>query len=98
MGSIGEHAAVDAMAERGWTNIGALSRGRNGVDLVMQKTIRGKVRTLIVESKVNSSRMSRLQKAFIVHFIYTPRMYDHVDQKTHRWFSLFQLALKKFYF
>ncbi|MFM8474233.1 MAG: hypothetical protein ACKOEO_00355, partial [Planctomycetaceae bacterium] len=41
MGSIGEHAAIDAMGERGWNHVGTLSRGRNGVDLVMQKTIRG---------------------------------------------------------
>ena len=62
MGSIGEHAAIDAMAERGWSHIGTVSRGRNGIDLVMQKTIRGKLKTLIVESKVNSSRLPKLQK------------------------------------
>ena len=62
MGSIGEHAAIDAMAERGWNHVGTLSRGRNGVDLVMQKTIRGNLKTMIVESKVNGSRLSKLQK------------------------------------
>jgi hypothetical protein len=62
MGSIGEHAAIDAMAERGWNHVGTLSRGRNGIDLVMQKTIRGNLKTLIVESKVNGSRLSKLQK------------------------------------
>jgi hypothetical protein len=62
MGSIGEHAAIDAMAERGWNHVGTLSRGRNGIDLVMQKTIRGNLKTIIVESKVNGSRLSKLQR------------------------------------
>lgn len=62
MGSIGEHAAIDAMTERGWKHVGTLSRGRNGVDLVVEKSIRGKLHTMIVESKVNSSRLSKLQK------------------------------------
>lgn len=62
MGRIGERLAIDLLQKRGWTVLGGLSRGRNGIDLIAQKFINGKLQTLLIEVKVNSSRLSKLQK------------------------------------
>jgi len=61
MGRIGERLAADVLQKRGWTILGGLSRGNNGLDLIVQKNIGGKLQTLLIEVKVNGSRLSELQ-------------------------------------
>jgi hypothetical protein len=62
MGRIGEAVAKDFLMQKGWTVIDTLSRGRNGIDIIAQKTLRsGKTVTRIFEVKVNGSKFSILQ-------------------------------------
>ena len=61
-GRIGEALAKQKLAARGWRVIHSLTHGRNGIDIIAQKMIRGRLRTIIVEVKANSGRLSKLQK------------------------------------
>jgi hypothetical protein len=62
MGRIGERHATDLLQKRGWNVLGGLTRGNNGLDLIAQKNVGGKLQTLLIEVKVNGSRLSELQK------------------------------------
>ena len=62
MGRIGELLAAETLKRRGWTIVATLAHGRNGIDIIAQKVIRGVIKTIFVEVKVNGSRLSALQK------------------------------------
>jgi hypothetical protein len=63
MGRIGEASIKDYLLQKGWVVIHTLSRGRNGIDIIAQKTLsNGKTVTRIFEAKVGSSRLSKLQQ------------------------------------
>jgi hypothetical protein len=62
MGRIGERHAAKALSDRGYTVLGGLTRGNNGIDLIAQKVIAGRLQTFIFEVKVNGSRLSELQR------------------------------------
>ena len=63
IGSIAESLAKQKLESKGWTVLGALQRGRNGIDLIAQRLLaNGTVKTIIAEVKANSARLSALQK------------------------------------
>ena len=62
IGRIGEALGIDSLALRGWTMIKTLKHGSNGLDGIAQKTIAGKLRTIVVEVKANGSATSALQR------------------------------------
>ncbi len=62
IGRLGERLGLDKLKAKGWTPIASLTHGRNGLDVIAQKVIRGNLRTIIVEIKANGGQLSRLQR------------------------------------
>ena len=62
IGRVGEILAEEELTSRGWNVVHTLSHGNQGVDIIAQKVIGGRLRTIVVEVKANGSRLSVLQK------------------------------------